>query len=118
MATFEEILNKARDMAGVATEKATELVDKTKVKMEIAQLEKKLAATYEGLGRLVYEAQTTEENIDDLKAAAFETIAELEKEVTALQEKLFGYEGAVRCKECGIANEGDAVFCKKCGKSL
>lgn len=118
MATFEEILNKAREMAGTATEKASELVDKTKIKMEIAQLEKKLAATYEGIGRLVYEAETTDEDITDLKTAAFETIAELEAAIVALQEKLYGYEGAVRCKACGIANEGDAVFCKKCGKAL
>ena len=118
MATFEEILNKARDLAGVATDKATELVDKTKIKMDIAQLGKKLSATYEGIGRLVYEAETAGEDITELKASAFETVKELEDEIAALQEKLYGYEGAVRCAECGNVNEGDAVFCKKCGKAL
>lgn len=118
MATFEEILNKAREVAGAATDKASELVDKTKIKMEIAQLEKKLSATYEGIGRLVYEAETADEDIAELKASAFETVKELEDAITALQEKLYGYEGAVRCRECGGVNEGDAIFCKKCGKSL
>lgn len=118
MAKFEDFLNKARDLAGVAGQKTTELVDKTKIKMEIATVEKQLAATFEGLGRLVYDAEAADEDIEALKNDAFETVAELQKQLDALHGKLYDYEGAVKCSECGAVNEGDALFCKKCGKNL
>lgn len=118
MAKFEDFLNKARDFAGVAGQKTTELVDKTKIKMEIATVEKQLSATFEGLGRLVYDAHAAGEDIEALKADAFDTVAELQTQLDSLQGKLYDYEGAVKCAECGVVNEGDAMFCKKCGKPL
>ncbi|MBQ3094268.1 MAG: hypothetical protein IJC52_03760 [Clostridia bacterium] len=118
MATFEDFLNKARDLAEAAGKKTTEMVDKTKVKMEISTLQKQLAATFEGLGRLVYDAEAAGEDIADMKQTAFETVKELQEQIDALQGKLYDYEGAVRCKECGAVNDGDAVFCKNCGKSV
>ena len=118
MATFEDFLNKARDLADAAGKKTTELVDKTKVKMEISTLQKQLAATFEGFGRLVYDAETADEDISDMKQTAFETIRELQQQIDTLQGKLYDYEGAVRCKACGAVNDGDAVFCKTCGKNV
>lgn len=118
MAMFEDILSKARDFAGAAKDKTGELVDKTKLKMEISDTEKKLAATFEGIGRLIYDAETSGEDIEALKKDAFETVGELQKELNALQNKLYELDGIVRCTECDTPNETDAAFCKKCGKAL
>lgn len=118
MAKFEDFLNMARDVADAAGKKTNEIVDKTKVKMELSTLEKKLSATFEGLGRLVFEAQESGEDITQLQNDAFETVKELNEQIDALQRKLYDYEGAVLCKECGMVNDGDAMYCKKCGSSL
>ena len=118
MTTFEDILVKARDIVGSVKDKTGEIVDKTKVKMTIGDLEKKLAATFEGIGRLVYDADTTGEDIEALKADAFETVKELQAEIAKLQNRLYDFEGVFCCDACGTANEKDAAFCKKCGKAL
>lgn len=118
MAMFEDILAKARDIVEAAKDKTGEVVDKTKLKMTISDLEKKLAATFEGIGRLVYDAQVSGEDIEALKADAFETVKELQAELASLQAKLYEMDGVVCCTECGAPNEKDAAFCKKCGKAL
>ncbi len=118
MAMFEDFLTKARDLAGAAKDKTGEIVDKTKIKMAISDTQKKLSATFEGIGRLLYDAETSGEDITSLKADAFDTVKELQNELTALQNKLYDLDGVLRCKECDTPNENDASFCKKCGKPL
>ena len=118
MVTIEEVLNVVKDAAVQTGHKANEVATKTKLKMEIAAMQKKQAATFEGIGRLVYDAHTSGEDIEDLKAEAFRAIEALQKEIDKLQDVLFGMEGAVRCKECSVINDGDAEFCKRCGNKL
>lgn len=118
MATFENILAKARDMAVSVKDKAGEFVDKTKVKMEITDLEKKLAATFEGIGRLVYDAEIAGEDITELKADAFDTVKELQNDIEKLRTRLYEMDGITLCDKCDAPNETDATFCKKCGKPL
>ena len=118
MTTFEEILAKARDIVGSVKDKTGEIVDKTKIKLAIGDLEKKLAATFEGIGRLVYDAEAANEDITPLKADALETVKELQAEIAKLQARLYDLEGVACCDACGVPNEKDATFCKKCGKAL
>ena len=118
MATFDDILSKAREIAGSVKDKTGEIVDKTKVKFAINDLEKKLAATFEGIGRLVYDAELAGEDIAELKADAFDTVKELQDELASLQAKLYDMDGISCCAACGAPNETDATFCKKCGKPL
>ncbi len=118
MTTFEDILAKARDIVSSVKDKTGEIVDKTKLKMAIGDLEKKLSATFEGIGRLVYDAETAGEDIAALKADAFDTIKELQADIAALQAKLYDLEGVACCNACGAPNEKDAAFCKKCGKPM
>ncbi len=116
--TMEEFLSKARDAAQSAERKTTELVGKTRIKMEISSLQKQLAAMFEGIGRLEFDAASSGEDITALKEEAFETVRELQKELEAQYDRLYDMNGAVRCAACGAVNEGDAAFCKKCGKNL
>lgn len=118
MINLGTILNTAGDMVDTAGRKTSELVDKTKIKMEIASLEKQLSATFEGIGRLMYDANEAGEDISYIRDDAFETVKELQKKIDKAYAKLYAYQGAVSCKQCGAVNEADAVFCKKCGKTV
>ena len=118
MATMGDVLNSAVDFVDAAGRKTVELVDKTKIKMEISALEKQLAATFEGIGRLMYDAHVAGEDIDYIRDDAFETVKKLQKEIDKAYAKLYAYEGVVPCRECGAINDMDAVFCKKCGKNV
>lgn len=118
MATFEEILNLAKDAAAAAGKKTGEFVDITKVKMEISRQEKELAATYEGLGRLVYDAKKGGTDVSELMDACVAHIEELTAGIEELRVKLADKKGAVRCPACGLFNDADAVYCKSCGEKL
>lgn len=118
MSTFDDLLRKVRDVADVAEKKTNEFIDVTKVKMAIARAEKELSATYEGLGRLVYDAKQGTEEIDELIDACVAHIDELNGEVTSLQDQLAEMQNAVRCAACNAYNEKDAAFCKFCGEKL
>lgn len=118
MTTFEDILNLARDAAQTAGQKTTEIVDTTKLKMEISRAEKELAATYEGLGRLVYDAKKGAEDVSELMDACVVTIDEQTERLAQLRDRLASKKHAVRCPVCGLYNEQDAVYCKSCGEKL
>lgn len=118
MVTWEDFLNKAKDAAQVAGKKTGEFVDTTKIKMEISRTEREIAATYEGLGRLVYDAKKGAEDITELMDTCVEHIDELNAQVKELEEKLANLRNAVRCPACGKFNDEDSAFCKSCGEKL
>ncbi len=118
MATMGDMINTACDWVDAAGRKTAELVDKTKIKMEISSLEKQLAATFEGIGRLMYDAFEAGEDVEYIRDDAFATVKDLQKQIDKAYAKLYAYEGMVTCRECGAVNEMDAVFCKKCGKNV
>lgn len=116
--TFEDILNKAKDAAQAAGKKTGDFIDITKMKMEISKLEKEMGTTYEGLGRLTYDAKKGGEESADLMDSCVEHIDELTGQVQKLREKVAEAQNAVRCSACGTLNDQDAHFCKKCGGEL
>jgi len=118
MASIGSILNAAGEMVDTAGRKTQELVDKAKINMEIAAREKELAATFEGIGRLMFDAAEAGENVDYIRDDAFETVRVLQKEIEKLRAKLYAYQGVSTCRQCGAVNEIDAIYCKKCGKTV
>lgn len=118
MATFESIINTVRDAAVATGQKASDFAAKTKVKIEIDAIEKKLAATFEGIGRMTYDTQKNGTDNADMIETSFKAVEALQEELDAMREKLAQMNGAVRCPDCETANDFDAGFCKKCGKSL
>ena len=118
MVTWESILNMAKDAVNTAERKTGEFIDITKLKMEINRIEKELAATYEGLGRLVYDAKKGAEDIEDLMNACITHIDEQNAALAKLQEKLAESKNAIRCPACGSLNDHDAAYCKSCGEKI
>ena len=118
MATFEEILNMAREGAEKVGQKTSDFVEVTRMKMHIAELEKEIAATYEGLGRLVYDAEKSGQDSADMVRACIENIDELQADVDALRDQLFAFKHMQKCAECGAINDEDAAFCNQCGAAF
>lgn len=118
MATFEEVLVKAKTMAESAGKKTGELVDQVRLKMDVAQTEKELATAFEGLGRLVYDAHRSGEDIAPLVEDCAARIGELTEKVEATRRQIDEYNKVSRCQSCGAANPDDALYCKHCGTKL
>ncbi len=118
MTTFEDILCKVKDLGEAAGKKTGELVEVTRLKMEAAQTEKDIAATLEGLGRLVYDGRKSGEDISEMVDACVERVDELNAGLEKLRDKIVRYKNAVRCPDCGVLNTEDSLYCKKCGARI
>ena len=115
MTTFEDVISKAKSVAGVAGKKTSDFIEVTRLKIEIAELEKDMNSILEGLGRLVYDAKKAGENIDALIDDCVIRLDECQAKIDELHRKIDTFRYSVRCKGCGSPNPDDAVYCKKCG---
>lgn len=118
MAVFEEVIARAKSMAEVAGKKTGELVETTKIKLEIAELQRDIAALYEGLGRLVYDGRQSGESVEDMIESCVAHLEEQNAYLQDLQDRLLENRNAVRCTACGTVNDDTARFCSQCGKNL
>lgn len=118
MAVFEDVLSRAKAMAEAAGKKTGELVETTKIKLEIAELQREIASLYEGLGRLVYDGRQSGESVEDMIESCIAHLEEQNAYLQDLQDRLLENRNAVRCAACGTVNEDTARFCSQCGKNL
>lgn len=118
MGTFEDILNKAKRGAEVVGQKTGDFVEVTKLKMAASDLDKEIAATYEGLGRLVYDAQKSDEDVSEMIQDCIDSIDELQEAADAIREQIYSYKNVHRCVACGAIVDKDSAFCPKCGAPL
>lgn len=118
MATWEDVVCKAKELADAAGRKATDVVELTKQKLKLAENERALRDVMEALGQLLYDSRCNEvplneELINELLLQA----KELEMANEQLQAEIDHYCGRASCS-CGAANPQGAVYCNACGKEL
>lgn len=118
MGAFEDVLNKAKDVAETVGNKTTEFVEATKLRMQAAEIEKDIASTLEGLGRLVYDGRKAGEDVGALVDDCVAKLDDMNASLKELQDKIDAYANIVRCQTCGIINTDDSLYCKKCGAKL
>lgn len=118
MAFLDDFLNTARDVADVAAEKTADFVGMTKLRIALADVKREIAATMEGLGRLIYDAQKNGSDVSVLVEQACGHVDELAEKRRDLEKQLCAYRKATVCDHCDALNDEDAHFCKGCGSSL
>ena len=118
MTTWEDVLLKVRNAADTVGKKTTELTDTVKLKTKSAQLQKEMAATFEGMGRLLYDSRQSGRDVSDLLEDSAKRIDELQAEWQQVEEELCAYKGAVHCPACRAIVEDSAAFCSHCGHKM
>lgn len=118
MATWEDIVCKAKDLADAAGRKASDVADLARQKMKIAENERAIRVTLEALGGLLYESRKDgAEMNEDLVAELVAQVDELTAANEQLQAEIDNRRGCKTCT-CGCKNPEGAVFCNACGKEL
>lgn len=118
MATWEDIVLKARDLADAAGRKVCDAADLTKQKLKIADNERAIRVALEALGGMLYDSR--KENADlneELVAELIAQIDELAATNEQLQAEIDNRRGYMTC-ECGCKNPENSAFCNACGKKL
>lgn len=118
MNKFDELFNKAKAVANAAGKKTGEMVEVSKLKLQVVQLNSDVDKIYKRIGELTY---IQSRNNTDAKREIETAMAEIDKmyqEIEALNIKINDAQQMIKCQNCGAANSVDAIFCSRCGKSL
>lgn len=118
MSLFDDIIVNTGAALGAVGQIASEVVDKSKVKISSTELKAKINKEFEKLGRYIYDtdsAGTTDENV---VKGYINNISVLISELKSLQDSLTSDNVRMVCPKCCTKNSVDSLFCKKCGTSL
>ena len=118
MATWEDVVCKAKELADAAGRKVTDIAEVTKQKIKIAENERALRGALEAIGRIVYDSRRENVAVDE------EVLSELIQQVDdiritneQLQAEIDNACGRKVCS-CGATNSQGAAYCNACGKQL
>lgn len=109
---FLENLGKA---AQAAAKKSGELVEVTKLNVNINSEEDKIHKLYTQIGKVTFEKYSASGVAEDNVREACEAIVVLEQNVKALRDKIAEVKGTKQCIGCGTEMEKNQIFCSKCG---
>ncbi len=125
---FEKITGKIDKGIKAVSSKGKELIETTKLKGEIKDVQNSIESRFQSLGKKVFEmlnrgALNEEELRVDCReiVSLFKKITELEDAIKQVElEALKTRYGAntVMCSKCGSPNKSDAKFCMSCGSAM
>ena len=118
MATFEEVLHKAKSIAEAAGKKTGEVVEVTRLKLQAVGLGKDIENEMAELGRAIYNAQKTGSDVAEATEQSVAKIDALQDALDTVNDAIYSRRGMKRCKECSAVNADDADYCKRCGKPI
>lgn len=112
-------LQRIKDGAGRATEKAQHAVEINKLNSQIANIKHEMSVNYTEMGRIFYEGYRAQDmSIAEQKMMELsEACDELQEEINELREKIALLKNERVCA-CGHVSDLDANFCPKCGRPL
>jgi len=118
MSFLDDVFVNAAAAVDAMGKAANEMVDKSKVFISTAELRNKISASFETLGRYVYDTHAANNTDPAVVTQYANEISELISELKNLQDNIVASSGKKVCPVCGCSNSNDSLFCKKCGTSL
>lgn len=118
MSTWEDIFSKARDIADYAGKKTGDMVEISKLKLQISQLNSDIKHIYEKLGSAVYTMKKGDFENPELVDSLTEEIDLLVRKRIELERKLASARKLVHCSTCGHNNPAGSAYCARCGSKI
>lgn len=98
------------------SQKAKEVSEVAKIKMDIRTKEDFVEKQFASLGRAYYEAN--KDNVANTDAEQFAVIKEAIDEIERMNQQLLDIQGVVLCPNCGKKSPVGTSFCSDCGTKL
>lgn len=115
MAVFESFTKKVAETAKAAAKKSSELVEVTKLNMNVGAEESKIEKTYSEIGKVVYQKFDEGEDVGEAFAELCGKIKSYEENIKELKQKILDLKNVKLCSGCGTELAAEVVFCPKCG---
>ncbi|NTW05703.1 MAG: zinc ribbon domain-containing protein [Peptococcaceae bacterium] len=119
---LQRISEKAKNLGGLAkeaTRKSGDLIEVTKIKYELAKLEKEMEYNLTGLGLLYFQKHRGEEGLEGEIDRLIQSTGLLEEERVALEqeiEKLLPK--GLTCSDCAVDLPAGGKYCSYCGSKI
>lgn len=108
----ESLTNAGKDV----TQKAKDVSELTKLKLDIKSKEDYVMKQYAEIGKAYFEKHKDEEGLEE--AEQFFLVKEALAEISRMKEEVLKLQGACECPKCGAKMPGEAVFCSSCGAKM
>lgn len=118
MGLFDDVVINAKSAAEAVGKKAGQLVDASKLRFGVAELNAEIGKRYEALGQYVYENCRAAASADPEVAGKMCEIDELKAQHAALTKELTDKQNKVVCPTCGKQSANTTRFCSNCGTPL
>lgn len=118
MSLFDDVIVNVAAAVDAFGNKATEVVDRSRVRVSSAELKSKISAQFETLGRYVYDTNVTGTTDQSVVDQYVNDITVLINELKTLQDTLNAAGDRIICLKCCCSNSNDSLFCKRCGATL
>lgn len=116
MPTWEDLKGSLFAAGRDVTQKAKEVSEVAKLKMDIHTKEDFVEKQYAALGRAYYEAN--KDNVNEKDAEQFRVLAEAIEEIDRMNQQVLDIQGVAQCPNCGNKVPAGTSFCCDCGAKL
>lgn len=116
MGFFDELTESLTTAGKDVTQKAKDMSEIAKMKLDIKSKEDYVQKQYAALGAAYFEKHKDEEDIEE--AEQFFLIKEALGEIGRMKSEVLKIRGAAECPKCGAEMPEDAAFCSSCGTKM
>ena len=115
---FEELGKYIGETATTVGNKAGEVIETQKLKLQVRSLAHENTVDLQELGRGVYEQYKSGAVLDEKAEGLCEAISSREESIAEFEEKISAIRGAGKCPNCGKMVAKEMVFCPYCGEKM
>lgn len=115
MSVFEKVSKKVSTTAKAAAKKSGDIVEITKLNMNVGSEEDKIEQKYSEIGKLLFEIYTKGEPVSEELKPHCDEIKALFDNINSMKLKIQELKKIKNCPGCGVELEAEILFCPKCG---
>lgn len=118
MGILDDVVVNAKSAAETVGRTAEKLMDVSKLKIAIAEVNAEITKRYQALGEYVYDNNADVLSSDAEATGLVSEIGELKVQAESMNRELLGKQNKKACCKCGTLCAVAASFCSVCGAKL
>ncbi len=118
MGFIDDVVVNAKSAAEMVGKTAGKIVDVSKLKINLAEINAEIKESYEALGKYVYENSRTLFSEDTEAVAKINAIDDFIAQAEAIKKDLMDKQNKLSCPKCGKLSGVGVSFCSECGTKL
>lgn len=118
MIDFATLKSRIKDTAESAGRIAGDMVELTRMKMQVVQYKSELSKAHEKLGAMIYNMMKVDEEDTSAVNVCIDEIDYILDKIQEAEDKVKELRKVSCCQSCGMEIPVDACFCPKCGAKI